>query len=465
MKYYFTILFMIFFVCVSFSQPKYRTFSQNDLSLKKDKAGKVLSSNSAFVFKNDELLEAANGLNIRFNSAVISILDSGGFSSFEFSNKNKSVRVTGKYILPGESAVLNFKLAKKAEGAQASVWFWLIDGNQAGVKRNALLGTFDPNFIQPNGGNVLEYIYKKIITRPNGLVLGKVTDTSEVGWIRYMKADRMYFPHTSTARGFDALATGSSQTKPFAGEKKNPKVKKHDNHLLGEVHSLKLAIIANDSGATEPTDTTTLGDLLYNDSSNPTDPCNGLTLRQITYLIDSALTYYHHFDENAGVFAQLDSAVSRINRAFDGAYIAVSVTPFLLKGTHTVDEVSFIHPNPIAVSKAIRSSRYSILDEVPEKTSLSQNYPNPFNPSTTINFTLQEQSVVTLKVYNLLGQEVSTLIDNELYTEGLNDVEFNANRLSSGVYFYRLTARTLGDNEEGMSSNHFISTKRMLLMK
>jgi hypothetical protein len=460
MKYFIITIIVISFACVSFSQPKYRTFNQNDLSLKKDKAGKVLSSNSYFVFKNDELFEAANGLNIRFNSAVISILDSGGFTSFVFSDKNKTVRVTGKSILPGDSAGLNFKLAKKAEGAQASVWFWLIDGNQAGVKRNALLGTFDPNFIQPNGGNVLEYIYKKIITRPVGLVLGKVTDTSEVGWIRYMKADRMYFPHNGNARGFEGIATGSSNIKPFIRELKNPKVKKHDNHLLGEVHSLKLAIIANDSGVTEPTDTTTLGDLLYNDLSNPTGPCNNLTLRQITYLIDSALTYYRHFETNPGVYAQLDSAVSRINRAFDGSYIAVSLSPFLLKGTHTVDEVSFIHPNPTAFSKAIRSSRYSIMDEVPEKTSLSQNYPNPFNPTTTIEFSLSEQSIVTLKIYNLLGQEIASIYDQESMDEGEQSVEFNAGVLSSGIYFYKL-------NTQGMSESkaQFQEIKKMLLMK
>lgn len=460
MKYFAAILIVVSFVCVSFSQPKYRAFNQNDLSLKKDKAGKVLSSNSSFVFKNDELFEAANGLNIRFNSAVISILDSGGFSSFEFSNKNKTVHVTGKAIPPGDFAVLNFKLSKKAEGAQASVWFWLIDGNQAGVKRNALPGTFDPNFIQPNGGNVLEYIYKKIITRPNGLVLGNVTDTSEVGWIRYMKADRMYFPHTGNAKGFDEIATGSSQTKPFIRELKNPKVKKYNNHLLGEVHSLKLAIIANDSGATEPTDTTSLGDLLYNDLTNPTDPCNNLTLRQITYQIDSVLTYYHHFETNPAIYSQLDSAVSRINRAFDGAYIAVSVSPFLLKGTHTVDEVAFIHPNPVAFSKAIRSSRYSILDDIPEKTSLSQNYPNPFNPSTTIEFSLSEQSIVTLKIYNLLGQEVASICNQESMEEGQQNVEFNAGLLSSGIYFYKLNAQGIGETQ-----TQFQEIKKMLLMK
>lgn len=442
-------------VTLTFSQPKYRTFSQNDLSLKKAKAGKVVSSNSAFVFHNNELTQTANGIQMRFNSSIISIIDSGGFSSFIFSDKNKTVRATGKSVPIGDSVILSFNVAKKAQGTQANVWFWLVDGIQAGVKRTELAGSYFPNFIQPNGGNVLEYIYKKIITRPAGLVVGKVTDTIGFGWIRYMKADRMYFPHTSVAGGFDGIATGSSQVKPFIRELKNPKVKKHDNRLLGEVHALKLAIIANDSGATEPTDTTALGDLLYNDLSNTTDPCNGLTIREITYLVDSALTYYRHFAANPGTYKQLDSAVSRINRAFDGSYIALSMTPFLLKGTHSVDEVPFIHPNPLAFGKAARSSRFSIENEIPGKISLSQNYPNPFNPSTTISFTLAEQSVVTLKVYNLLGQEVATLFDREELDGGDQSIDFVADGLSSGVYFYRLV----------VNNNKYQDFKRMVLIR
>ncbi|MDI6803118.1 MAG: T9SS type A sorting domain-containing protein [Bacteroidota bacterium] len=461
MKILFNLILGLLIVSFSISQPKYRTFSQNDLSLKKAKAGKVVSSNTTFVFHNDELTQAANGIQIRFNSSIISILDSGGFSSFTFLDKNKTVRATGKTVSLGDSAVLSFNVAKKAQGTQANFWFWLVDGVQAGVKRTELAGSYTPNFIQPNGGNVLEYIYKKIINRPAGLVIGKVTDTLAVGWIRYMKADRMYFPHTGTAGGFDEIATGSSQVKPFIRELKNPKVKKHDNRLLGEVHALKLAIIANDSGATEPTDTTALGDLLYNDLSNPTDPCNGLKIREITYLADSILTYYHHFSASPVIYAQLDSAVSRINRAFDGPYIALSLTPFLLKGTHSVDEVPFIHPNPLAFSKGARHSRFSIEDEMPEKISLYQNYPNPFNPSTHISFSLPEAGLVTLKVYDMLGREVATLLDRENLDAGDQWVEFIADNLSSGVYFYKLFV----SSTELLTAGSYTIVKKMLLIR
>jgi uncharacterized delta-60 repeat protein len=89
---------------------------------------------------------------------------------------------------------------------------------------------------------------------------------------------------------------------------------------------------------------------------------------------------------------------------------------------------------------------------LPENFELSQNYPNPFNPTTTIQFSLPQAGDVTLKVYNLLGEEVKTLI-NEYKQIGNHSIQFNANNLASGIYFYRLQAGS------------FIETKKMILMK
>lgn len=94
---------------------------------------------------------------------------------------------------------------------------------------------------------------------------------------------------------------------------------------------------------------------------------------------------------------------------------------------------------------------------IPAGFSLSQNYPNPFNPSTRVNYYVPKNSLVTLKIYDILGREVSTLI-NEEKQAGSYTVEFNAENissknLSSGVYFYQLKA---GD---------FSDTKKMLLLK
>lgn len=88
----------------------------------------------------------------------------------------------------------------------------------------------------------------------------------------------------------------------------------------------------------------------------------------------------------------------------------------------------------------------------PNEYSLMQNYPNPFNPITTIQFQLPSAGNVTLKVFDVLGSEVSTLV-NEYREAGSYDVEFNASSLSSGVYYYQLT------------SGSFIQTHKMMLLK
>lgn len=91
---------------------------------------------------------------------------------------------------------------------------------------------------------------------------------------------------------------------------------------------------------------------------------------------------------------------------------------------------------------------------------LSQNYPNPFNPSTVISFRLPVSSVVILKVYDLLGQEVATLIDGRTEA-GNHQVGFDASNLGSGVYLYRLESRPIGGGQAG----NFVETKKMALVK
>lgn len=93
----------------------------------------------------------------------------------------------------------------------------------------------------------------------------------------------------------------------------------------------------------------------------------------------------------------------------------------------------------------------------PKEFSLNQNFPNPFNPSTKINFSLAVDSKVSLKVFNVLGQEVSTLLNTNL-NSGYHEVNFNANGMNSGVYFYKLEA-------SGIDGTNFSSVKKMILNK
>jgi len=90
--------------------------------------------------------------------------------------------------------------------------------------------------------------------------------------------------------------------------------------------------------------------------------------------------------------------------------------------------------------------------QVVNEFALSQNYPNPFNPTTQIKFSIKESGLVSLKIFDILGTEVATLVNNE-YPVGNYTVDFNAAGIASGIYFYKI------------QSGNFVETKKMILMK
>jgi hypothetical protein len=91
-------------------------------------------------------------------------------------------------------------------------------------------------------------------------------------------------------------------------------------------------------------------------------------------------------------------------------------------------------------------------NEIPETNTLLQNYPNPFNPVTVIRYSLHRNQEVSLKIFDVLGKEVATLV-NQIQNAGFYEVDFDGKGFSGGIYFYRLAA---GD---------YTDSKRMVLLK
>ena len=89
---------------------------------------------------------------------------------------------------------------------------------------------------------------------------------------------------------------------------------------------------------------------------------------------------------------------------------------------------------------------------IPSSFTLAQNYPNPFNPSTTVRYELPERALVTLTVYNVLGQNVATLVSEEK-EPGVHQVQFDGAGFASGLYFYRLKA------------GGFVETRKLVLLR
>ncbi|MFA5403547.1 MAG: T9SS type A sorting domain-containing protein [Ignavibacteria bacterium] len=104
------------------------------------------------------------------------------------------------------------------------------------------------------------------------------------------------------------------------------------------------------------------------------------------------------------------------------------------------------------LNNAMTTLTGTVNNEIPIEAFLGNNYPNPFNPSTKIDYAIPKNSFVNIKIYDNLGREVSTLV-NELKSAGKYSIDFNANNIAAGVYYYKLT------------SNNFSEVKKMILVK
>jgi hypothetical protein len=145
----------------------------------------------------------------------------------------------------------------------------------------------------------------------------------------------------------------------------------------------------------------------------------------------------------------------KINGVIDSSIASNSLT-YTFKKLASTTTVSVVVTNYLGSSDSTQWKFVitSVLDApgLPKEFALSQNYPNPFNPTTSISYSIPKSAFVTIKVYDLLGREVTTLV-NENKPVGNYNVEFNAGKLVSGVYFYRMKA---GD---------FVQTKKLILLK
>ena len=149
------------------------------------------------------------------------------------------------------------------------------------------------------------------------------------------------------------------------------------------------------------------------------------------------------------VFEVNDPSVSRID--IESVEMA-NPTHSLVFVTHQASAtnpsgIQLIKPEFISVSQSLSTE-----GNVPNVFALQQNYPNPFNPATVINYSIPNAARVELAVYNVLGQKVATLVDEEM-TAGPHSIEWDASQYSSGVYFYRVSAGSYTD------------TKKMMLVK
>ena len=275
--------------------------------------------------------------------------------------------------------------------------------------------------------------------------------------------------HIGAPRSLDKYS--GTTYRPIKTQQKYLPPSKHNNKLFAEAITLQANINGSDYGILPGG----FAGLIFDEGTgyDPAHPMNGLTIRTIAARLDSFMSGYNdslRIRQSPPWFAGIDSLelyriIRKIDSAFVGPIDTISfVSGLHLKPVHELKDVPFFHLDSTFIVMGTYAFK-PIPETTPERFELLQNYPNPFNPSTTIEFYLPEQSFVTLKIYNSLGQEVATLLDHQEMDYGTQEVELSSSavNLSSGVYFYRIAAEII--NEDGVSGQKFVSTKKMLLLK
>jgi len=204
------------------------------------------------------------------------------------------------------------------------------------------------------------------------------------------------------------------------------------------------------------------GELQYTEAGNP---FAGMLLRDLAVKADSMMTFWAQYRTTPAVYGQLDTALRHINAAFSGAIDTVKFSDTLkLTGTQRLVDVGILTATSVTPAVLVEQTAKGAMDEslVPVQAALYQNYPNPFNPTTQIRFDLPVNMQVSITVFNLLGQEVQHLANNEPMEAGVHEVTFDGSNMASGVYFYRIMAN--GTEDQGVVTN-YQTVKKMLLVK
>jgi hypothetical protein len=463
----------------SYSQ-MYRSFQEDSIALDKDNKGKVgkfvkrKTDKADFIALFVDDTATVTGLHVEFGNAILQnypFFTTPPSTHLSPDGKNKKWDFTFTSPVHHGDSVYIHGFGDKGKIQKVGKYYWENGATIVGTKKkNPLFTRNDPKFPMPNRVNALFEAFAQTGFGANGLLVGRdrsADSAKQYGWILAAKYTDVLKSlkdktglHTGFARGFD---TFTSNGKPILKRQKSIPPAKQNNRLIADMLALRLNIVSSMLLKTP----LGFGELIFSDTS--ANPYNGLMVKEIAAKADTLMMGRYqggvHVFVDTSVFRVLDQTIQRINSGFEGAIDTIDFTVKLhMKGTKQLAAVPYLHANGGVVPAMLVPLDKPIV-ETPQSYKLYQNYPNPFNPTTTIQFDLMDQSVVTLKIYNILGQEVATLLDHATLEDGTQEVEFNASNFASGVYFYRLISESVADPEDGIASQQFTTVKKMLLIK
>ena len=409
-------------------------------------------------FKNTTTQTVA-GLKVKFSQKVTQWLSSVTLftplvlpSKGEFHINTGSIPAGGSYVVSG----LGDKgKAITAKGAWTNGSGGTELGDVEGIAESQLL------LRMPNLHNVGEEIWAQPgnVDATNGIVLGVYgAENRCVIHPKYKGVMKtMWSKGTGTHKGGTAACLDMYNAKEFKFKpQKSYEPKKTKNELVAELLTLKFNIAASKAGKIPGG----FGGLVYREAGSPFD---GQTVDSVAAKADQFMTYcLTEIKAIPYTAAELTALLHKLNGTFSARF---DTTTFgdahgpknpatYLAGVKPVLMVDYLYRTSGFIPP-VNNAKYQVEQQTPESYDLMQNYPNPFNPTTNIQFSLSEDAFVTVKVYNMLGQEVRTLADREEFTEVENEIEFDASGLSSGVYYYRMI----------VNDGQFNAVKKMMLIK
>jgi hypothetical protein len=436
-------------------EARYRTFTYDSLIVKKAVAKKPVTQYWEFTLHNSLPSDVAE-VNIVFSKDVKEFLAvSGGFAA---AGAKKAWKFTGGVLHPGDALVISGRSTKAKAQQIAKFYLGAVSSIPTAKAINPVRQW--PELPMPNAATVRDLAFLQAGFADQPWVIGiskSVPDSSKFyGWVTLKKSANMYKslynkgPHTMTGNGFDMFGT-----KQFVKAQTSLPPTKQNNKTFADLLTLKFNILLSQLGLTTPG----FGELKL---TAPASPFSGMLVREIAQMGDSMMTYHATFAGQSALYASLDSLLAGLNSAFSGPMDTVRWSDSLeLTGTVRLEDVPYLGPSAAAPVHLVPAAGADLAaGDVPSLLRLEQNYPNPFNPATTIEFSLPEDMEVTVKVYNLVGQEVAVLAEREEFGAGLNEVTFDAGALASGVYIYRLTATSL---DEPLTQR--IESRKMVLLK
>jgi hypothetical protein len=303
----------------------------------------------------------------------------------------------------------------------------------------------------------------------------KVDTQGNMLWKRYLKAESAYSIHLDLQNDLVLITQGDGTTAKFSPNGQLCWYKNSQNSspsimiLTGlEIDSRNRIIVTGYGCVVGCFDYITLwydanGNVLqyqsYNSPDTLRDFCMAIAVDKFdnVYLTGTSAAGY---SDGRCLTLKYDSSGNRLwettfsiapNAIDEGQFIAVNDSGCVYIGGSSVTTngldylvIKYRQDSGTSVKEPVRTFPFSF--------ALAQNFPNPFNPKTTIKYTVPSSQFVTLKVYGVLGNEVATLVNN-FQQAGSQSVEFDASSLSSGVYFYRLSAGI------------HVDTKKLILLK